>query len=362
MTQPLLDLRFESCVRSLSVWTSCTKCVEACPEQAISDDGAYQSIIVDLDACTDCGLCAAACPTDAFTAPYDVEAFVDTTGPRIVCGDGGLPCIGALATEDLIAVVLRVGDVTLVDRPCAHGSAHATVAGRVAEARTFLHAAGLPGSVTVVVEPEPAASGPDASASLSGETGRETVLTDRRRWLLGGGKPSSEPRPSRGSLKQPDRLDKDALQYTQDRRWRLLSRLPADLTPSAPTVPGAALSFTSSKTFQAENCTLCTICVRICPTGALTSGRSFRDLKLDTSQCVRCGLCHEVCQTDAIHLAETTSIVDFLDRAPTVLGRVKSRKCGECGMSYNAAVNVHGMCPRCESLEQEAIELSMVKR
>jgi len=358
MSHSPLDLRFESCVRSLSVWTSCTRCVEACPEQAITDDGAYKSIVVDLDRCTDCGACAAACPTDAFTAPYDVDAFVDTAGARITCGGGGLPCIGAIATEDLITIVLRLGDVTLVDGACAHGPAHNAVAARVTEANAFVAALGLTGTVTV----EAAADSEPTIPAAEPVPEAEPVLADRRRWLFGGGAPEGTSRPPRGKLEQPPKLDKDNLQYTQDRRWRLLSRLPADITPVLPALPGDALSFTSSKTFHAENCTLCTICVRICPTGALTSGRNFRELKLDPSQCVRCGLCHEVCQTDAIHLDEQVSIADFLQRAPVVIGKVKSRKCVECGMSYNAAVNVKGLCPRCSSLEQEAIELSMVKR
>lgn len=345
---PLLDLRFESCVRSLSVWTTCTACVEACPEEAISDDGAYQSIVVDLDRCTSCGACAAACPTDAFTAPFDVDGVVAAAGSRIQCGRDGLPCIGALATEDLISIALPLGDITVVDGACAfHGKAHGPVAQRVAEANTFLRAMGLPGTVTLEVEPASPAAGP---------TG-EPQNTSRRGLFVGQAAPARS-----GKITAPKRLDKDNLQYTQDRRWRLLAHLPEGVPPSQDEVPGEQLSFLSSKRFVSENCTLCTICVRICPTGAITSGRNFKDLRFDTSQCVRCGLCHEVCQTDAVQLAEQTSLVDFVTRQPKVLDRIKARKCVECGMSYNAATNQRGLCPRCEGLEQEAIELSTVRR
>lgn len=346
-----LDLRFESCVRALSVWSGCTACVDACPESAITDDGKYKSIVVDLDRCTDCGACSAACPTDAFTAPYDVDAFVSTAAARIRCGGDGLPCIGAIATEDLIAIALRHEAVVIEDGPCAfHGKVHGAVAGRVAEANTFLSAMGLPGAVSV----EPVAAPPAEEAPALSEEGAA-----RRALFLGGGEPE---RPPRGKLTMPGRLDKENLQYTQDRRWRLLAYLPEGVAPAEPSVPGTSLSFLSSKVFEPENCTLCTVCVRICPTGALTSGRNFRDLAFDTSQCVRCGLCHDVCQTDAILLAEQTSLQQLVARKDHLLGRIKSRKCVECGMSYNAAVNPNGLCPRCASLEQEAIELSMVRR
>jgi energy-converting hydrogenase A subunit P len=344
---PLLDLRFESCVRSLSVWSHCTACVDACPEAAITGDGAHRSIVVDLDRCTDCGACSAACPTDAFTAPYDVDAFVSTTGPRLRCGQDGLPCVGAVATEDLLVIALRHGDVTVEDGPCAFpGAAHAAVPGRGAEVNAFLAAMGLPGSVRVeAVESAPAESAPKAGAS--------------RRALFFGG---VEERPPRGQLTQPKRLDKDNLQYTQDRRWRLLAYLPADVKPVQDTVPGETFTFLSSKVFEPERCTLCTICVRICPTGALTAGRNFKDLAFDTSQCVRCGLCHDVCQTDAILLSDQTSLARLVTRKDHLLGSIPSRKCVECGMAYNAAVNPDGLCPRCASLEQEAIALSTVRR
>jgi energy-converting hydrogenase A subunit P len=348
-----LDLRFESCVRSLSVWTTCTKCVEACPEQAITDDGAYKSIVVDLDRCTDCGACAATCPTDAFTAPYDIDAFVDTAESTVRCGDAGLPCIGAIATEDLLVLATRLGRVTLMDGSCAHSAIHVSVPERVAEANRVLAAMGLDASVRLEVDSAESTSNVET-------TDAETVMEDRRRWLFGGA--GQAKRPPRGKLTQPARLDKDNLQYTQDRRWRMLARLPEGTKAVEAVVAGSEASFTSSKVFHPENCTLCTICVRICPTGALTSGRNFRDLRFDTSQCVRCGLCHEVCQTRAITLAETVSIADLLEREPKVLSRIRSRKCGECGMSYNAGANTRGLCPRCESLEQEAIELSMVRR
>jgi len=347
MTAPVLDLRFESCVRALSVWTSCTKCVEACPESAISDDGVHKSIVVDLDRCTDCGLCGAACPTDAFAQVYDVDRFVDTAGARLRCGDG-VPCIAAIATEDLITLMLRHGELTLVDGVCGHGGHHAAAATRVAEANAFLKGTGLHGVARLER---------GTQEHVADEAQEQPALPDRRRLFLGGAT-----RPVRGKLTMPGRLDKDNLQYTQDRRWRFLARLPDTARAVEPTVDADTLSFASSKVLHADRCTLCTVCVRICPTGALTSGRTFRDLRFDASLCVKCGLCHEVCVTDAITLGPETSLVDFLAQKPVVLGKIKARKCVECDMAYNAAVHTNGLCPRCASLEEEAIALSTVSQ
>lgn len=49
-----------------NICTGCGKCVEKCPEAAISlnDDG---MALVDQDRCTGCGKCTKACPFEAVT-------------------------------------------------------------------------------------------------------------------------------------------------------------------------------------------------------------------------------------------------------------------------------------------------------
>ncbi len=345
-----LSLRFESCVRSLSVWSSCTACVTACPSGAIRDDGDHKSIVVDLDACTACGRCVAACPTDAFSGPFDIDAVLDSLESDIVCGVKELPCIAALSTEDLVVLALRLGEVVLHDGPCVYGNdGHTVVAERVAQANRFLQASGLGGHLAYA----------EGSATIPAPPPKEQpVSANRRRLLLGGGVSA----PAKGKLTAPRRLDKETLQYTQDRRWRLLSRLPTQVPVVEPSVPGDAVGISSSKVFHAEQCTLCTICVRICPTGALSATHGFRELFFDTSQCVRCGLCHDVCATHAITLSPNTSVSSFHERSVVLLGKIRARKCVECGMSYNAAVNHSGLCPRCAAMEEEVFELYGVKQ
>jgi len=49
----------------------------------------------------------------------------------------------------------------------------------------------------------------------------------------------------------------------------------------------------------AENCTGCTACVKVCPTGAI-SGERKEPHKIDQSKCIRCGSCLAACKFDAI--------------------------------------------------------------
>jgi NADH-quinone oxidoreductase subunit F len=48
-----------------------------------------------------------------------------------------------------------------------------------------------------------------------------------------------------------------------------------------------------------ENCTGCTLCVRICPSGAITGERKKLHV-IDPKLCVRCGACFDSCNYDAI--------------------------------------------------------------
>jgi NADH:ubiquinone oxidoreductase subunit F (NADH-binding)/(2Fe-2S) ferredoxin len=49
----------------------------------------------------------------------------------------------------------------------------------------------------------------------------------------------------------------------------------------------------------AEKCTGCGLCVKVCPTGALTGPRK-EPHNLDDSKCIKCRACYEICNFDAI--------------------------------------------------------------
>ena len=49
----------------------------------------------------------------------------------------------------------------------------------------------------------------------------------------------------------------------------------------------------------AEKCTGCGLCVKVCPTGAL-SGPRKEPHHLDDSKCIKCRACYEICNLDAI--------------------------------------------------------------
>ena len=50
-----------------------------------------------------------------------------------------------------------------------------------------------------------------------------------------------------------------------------------------------------------ESCTGCTICMKKCPTGAITG--VLKELhELDTEKCIKCGICYEVCNFSSVEV------------------------------------------------------------
>ena len=109
-----LELDFHRCVRSRSPAAGCRACADACPTGAVRLEAATGALEVALEACTGCGLCQAACPTDAIAGAVDVEALLASARGRVACGEGGLPCVGALHPEDLVVLALRRGGLQVV--------------------------------------------------------------------------------------------------------------------------------------------------------------------------------------------------------------------------------------------------------
>jgi ferredoxin len=50
-----------------------------------------------------------------------------------------------------------------------------------------------------------------------------------------------------------------------------------------------------------ENCTACMLCVKNCPTEAITGGKAKEEPPtLNADKCIKCGICYEVCNYDAV--------------------------------------------------------------
>lgn len=340
-----LELTYERCVRTRSVAASCRACVDACPTGAISLGGPRHAVMVALDDCVECGACQGACPMDAFHGVVDVAALVAARPREIACGQAGLPCVGALSSEELLTMALSSGRLVVTARDCAAGAAsHERARLNLERARVFARAFG---AVDVVLQWR------DEAGSSAPPVRRRPSVPARRQFLgLLVPKVAIEPR----QLTSPERLDVAAIRAVGPtaRRQRLLAELPPSPRPSVESLPAESVACSSMKRIDAASCTACLLCVTACPTGALSTPRLHQEILFDPRRCVKCNLCEDGCEPHALTSKPEVSLTDFVDGESKVLVRFQVSQCGECGATFQAQGPDEGSCPSCRAQHAEA--------
>jgi ferredoxin len=282
----------------------CSRCIDACPAEAIISLG--DSVQINPNLCQGGGICATTCPTGAITYALPQAGDLATYIRRLVAAydelGGTAPCIvfhddrtenaipamlehagnllpvpveesGSVGLETWLsclaygarAVFVRIGANTpeRISMELLHQAAHA---------HAVLEGLGYdPRMVQIVC--------PDSDEDLS--------------WCADDRVPES-------SL--ADFASFDAL---GDKRTALKLAL-MHLVDQAPQRP-EEIVLPADATFgevqvDADKCTLCMSCVAVCPTSALRAGGELPRLSFTEWNCVQCGLCDNACPEDAIDL------------------------------------------------------------
>lgn len=68
--------------------------------------------------------------------------------------------------------------------------------------------------------------------------------------------------------------------------------------------------FRGKLTYDKESCIGCLLCIRVCPSGAITSAEE-RKVVFNISRCIICGQCVEVCPKQVIKLSSQFEILTY---------------------------------------------------
>jgi ferredoxin len=284
------------CAHGRAGVTACTRCIDACPADAIVSLG--EQVQVNPNLCQGGGVCATVCPSGAMRYAYpgvddtltrlrrmlrvyreeggvDPELVVYTEAdadPAPLQASNRLP----LLVEELASVGLDVWlsalaygvrVVLLVKGDNIPPGVTRALDDQLAVARDILQALGYPSTAIGFV-----GSGAEAP------TGLDPM-------------PPIEPAAHSGAGAKRDTLYLaiDHL-YEQAQRPKLMATLNVGAPFGTAAVSGDA-------------CTLCLACVGACPGKALQSGDGQPQLKFIEANCLQCGMCTRTCPEDAIWIS-----------------------------------------------------------
>lgn len=314
-----LEINGAACVRSRLLLASCEACQQICPVDAIDLDS--QQPVIDPSACTTCGACAANCLEGVFLVskpvprPRDDSLLLLCRCHPQAAGTPATACLHSTGLNDLARMWLSgVRHLLVATGSCDKSDAapmlwlESVVAdfNRLAESRT------LPGIELAIAS---------------------------KRDILEWQQPFDVPDPSRRAfLRRIVAPPADEAKDTQ------LPPLHEFLIQGHTADPARTL-YPFSPHIDANRCTGCDDCVKICPHEALTlikaeNGKSLYHCA--SERCTGCRLCSDICDVQAIEVQNMGH-----KGADILLTRFRCRACGIEPHSTGATPPENGLCRIC---------------
>lgn len=324
------------CAHSRSGIAGCTRCIDACPAEAITSSG--EGIAVDPHLCQGAGACASACPSGAIRYAYPrVHEQIDmlrtaighwrrgekTHGAEVLFFDSGrgrealekiAPALDArifpVAVEEIGAAGLD-----LIAPALAYGAARAWLLAPPETPKKEV--ATLKHNLAVL----------HAVMKQCGEDATRAAVVESADEIL---KSAPMPPPARAAT----------FAAAGDKRAIIRAALSffaecAEPPPEAAALPQGAMF--GHVQVDENACTLCMGCVAVCPANALQAGGDTPALKLIEANCVQCGICARACPESALTLEARLHFDAAFARAPRALKEEEAFRCIRCDKPFATA-------------------------
>ncbi|MBX9034863.1 4Fe-4S binding protein [Gordonibacter massiliensis (ex Traore et al. 2017)] len=332
--------------------SSCRKCSDACPTDAV---GAVDNVLsLDSELCVACGACTVVCPTEALIPlqPLDedlaeaVANAVVAAGGRAVfacariaskhLGDPSkfaeVPCLARMEESVLLELAARdVRDILLVDGTCSTCKFRANVPGidaTVASANQLLAAQGSDIRVErasafpddVLLEDKRSLLGASRRGFFSQAKGTALTAAEKTVEVAFIKKGGAAAQTLRERLRMSDAGTLP--QFNPVRRMHVLDAMDS-LGPSV--VPEIDTRLFGSVQIDAEACSSCGMCAVFCPTGALKKSDLVPEegegsfLEFSASDCVQCNLCADACLKSCLEVNSVVSTDELFDFEPRLI-------------------------------------------
>lgn len=337
------------CLYSRNKKTSCTACIDVCPTNALSlIDG---KVKLNQEKCNDCNLCIQSCPTDALYLEREMlhsyeEKIVARETVCFTCDkqkhtpeDILVPCVSTLTAEHVLIALMYDKKVQVfydldVCKSCKkYQSNFIEAINSIKEINYIAH-----GEVSIIHDL------PEKAGKKKGLTRRELFTTT-----------SSKAKHEVGTLLF-DSFDKSLSVKNKiplPERRRYLSGFVKREKKGRYLSINLADSLKLTKVKVNQDCDLCGICVKICPTGALklTHQGNLLTLTYQAIQCINCEICSKSCSY--IERSVETSLCSAL-LEHKVLKSEETLDCPKCG---EKRINDLKLCRDCLDQEEKQNEI-----
>ena len=364
------DFRASHCTRYRYRYSECSRCLDACPHEAItlSDEGAA----LVADNCKNCGLCISACHTNAWSSPdfkpIDIlreaikkPAFSLACEPSGCHAESLVPCLGAVDAVWLAYMAKRRIPVSLHGsghcRQCLHGKTGAAQLRLNLGAVDALAAAQQLGKDGATPEPGwamPRVVDDERSLAVKQSSQVKSAVTGSRRNLLGRlfrhrfDQTGTQPEAS-APTQVPAKAIRAAAYMVSDQRELL--QIVCKQKTDRPFAVAWHESLPLMQLHLHSGCTLCEACFRVCPTGAIGIEQNPNDwaLTFQTDRCVACEVCLEVCQPRVL---DAQASFGARPGQPTItLIKQAMQRCARCDRHF-VSPTPQKTCPICSDDEE----------
>lgn len=347
------DYNADICAHGRSGIGGCTRCIEACPAEAIVSCG--DSVEVNPHLCQGHGACAAACPTAAIEYVYPraaeqvellrvlLKSLREKTAGRgvtlLIFGDEN-------GRADVEAVAPRLPGRVLpfaVEEIGAAGLDLIAAALAYGANRVCLYAPpGVPAQVADSLRRDLGIIDAVLTQTNCDSFYRAEIIDDLS--MVDGDGDGDGDSNSSGALDTVERVATFAPVGGKRAVVRAALAFFFDAgsdAPAAAALPAGALF--GNLSIDVDACTLCMGCVSVCPAAALQAGGDSPALKFIEANCVQCGICARACPENALTLEARLHFDAKFTSAPRELKSEAPFCCIKCDKPFTTRAMIARM-------------------